>query len=83
MNSQLIETYNKVHASKFEYPLLMIECGQDKIVCNKAIREFFQNCKSTNKTFQSFEDVGHDAHHDNDYWPVMVKDIVAWQNTNA
>ena len=39
--------------------MLTIECGLDKIVSNKVIREFHEKCDSEDKTFIKYDDCTH------------------------
>jgi alpha-beta hydrolase superfamily lysophospholipase len=78
LNSKLIKKVQDVYVPKFKHPLLMIECGYDQIVSNKAIRDFYERYENENKVLIEYKEVGHCPNQDNDYWPTMVKDIVEW-----
>ena len=81
LNDRLFKILHESYVPKFSHPLLTIECGQDKIVSNKAMREFHEKCGSVDKTLISYENCCHNIQQDNDFWPTMVKDIATWQQT--
>jgi alpha-beta hydrolase superfamily lysophospholipase len=81
-NSLLLERLHSHYISKFKHPLLLIECGLEKQVSNKAMRAFYDNYNNDDKTLLTYSDVGHDVHQDGDFWPTLVQDITDWQSNH-
>ena len=75
----MMDKLHKEYIPKFNKPVLCIEGEHDVIVCNKAIRAFYNSCNSANKELISYSGANHEPHKDNDYWPQLVNDIVEWQ----
>ena len=59
ISDSCLKRMNEEYIPKFSSPLLTIECGMDKQVSNKAIRSFYEKCKSIDKTIINYDEVDH------------------------
>lgn len=59
ISDSCLKRMNEEYIPKFSSPLLTIECGMDKQVSNKAIRSFYEKCKSIDKTIINYDEVEH------------------------
>ncbi len=63
----------------------MILAGKDQLVCNKASKNFFdlQTSKVNDKDLITYDDADHFIMLDNEFVPMMVKDLIGWFNTHV
>lgn len=62
----------------------MILGGRDQVVDNKASKEFFeiQSAKVQDKDVITYDDGDHFMLLDNDFMPLIAKDLISWFNTH-
>lgn len=61
----------------------MIRAGNDDLVDNKAIQDFFQTIPVTDKQMMTYDEVNHSIFQDGEYLPLIVRDIVSWMDARA
>lgn len=55
--------------------------GKDRIICNKAAKNFYEEIESKSKQMITYDEIDHGIFIDGEYMPLVVKDIVDWMNT--
>lgn len=66
-------------------PFLMILSGRDQVVDNRGSKDFFeiQSTKVKDKDLITYEDADHFLLLDNEYMPLVAKDLIGWFNTHV
>ena len=81
-NQKAMKQFNEKVIDKVSTPFIMFLAGQDDIVCNRAARNFFENCQVEDKDVIEYDEMSHFCFQDGEYWPQLANDIVSWQNTH-
>jgi esterase/lipase len=61
----------------------MVLAGKEVLVDNDAARSFFNNSQVKHKDLIEYGDADHCIMQDNEFWPLVTKDIISWQNTHS
>lgn len=81
MNLTILKQFSS-EAEKVQTPFIMILGGKDTVVDNKAAKEYFDTTSSkiTDKDIVMYEDGDHFMSLDNEFSPLLIKDLIAWYN---
>lgn len=84
VNDSSLKNFHSREAENVKTPFIMILGGRDQIVHNKASKEFFDvsSSKLTDKDIVTYEDGDHFMLLDNEFSPLIVKDLIGWFNTH-
>merc|ERR1712086_744337 len=72
-----------LHLGTTVTPSLVIRAGNDDLVDNKAIQDFFRTIPVTDKQMMTYDEVNHSIFQDGEYLPLIVRDIVSWMDARA
>ncbi len=63
----------------------MILSGRDQVVDNRGSKDFFEikSSKVKDKDLITYEDADHFLLLDNEYMPLVAKDLIGWFNTHV
>lgn len=59
----------------------MVLAGQETLVCNRTSKNFFATSDVTSKDLLEYDDADHCILNDREHWPLVVREVVNWQNT--
>lgn len=84
VNEQSLKRFREKEADNVTTPFIMILGGRDQIVDNRAAKEFFeiQSAKVQDKDIITYDDADHFICLDNEFMPLITKDLIGWFNTH-
>lgn len=84
VNQSALHNFRMKEAEKIDTPFIMILGGRDQVVNNRASKEFFDitSAKVTDKDVVTYDDGDHFMVLDNEFSPLIAKDLIAWFNTH-
>ena len=84
VNQSALHNFRMKEGEKVETPFIMILGGRDQVVNNRASKEFFDitSSKVTDKDVVTYDDADHFMILDNEFSPLVAKDLIGWFNTH-
>jgi alpha-beta hydrolase superfamily lysophospholipase len=85
VNESAIRRFQQKEAENVTTPFLMILGGRDQVVDNRGAKDFFeiQSAKVQDKDLITYDDADHFMLLDNEYMPLVAKDLIGWFNTHV
>jgi esterase/lipase len=84
VNESALKNFHMREADQITNPFIMILGGRDQVVNNKASRDFFEisSSKVQDKDIVTYDDADHFMVMDNEFSPLIAKDLIGWFNTH-
>jgi esterase/lipase len=80
---KLEKTLQENTLDKVDLPLFMVLAGKEKVVDNKAAKNFYEITEIKDKALIEIDDACHQLTQDKEYWPMLTKDIISWLNVHS
>jgi esterase/lipase len=82
VDQQMLRKFRESEQDKVKTPFIMILSGKDQVVKNCYAKDFFDICPLGDKDVVTYEDADHFLMMDNEFFPLVTKDLIGWFNTH-